>query len=128
MPTLSDDPLTTLRQLLSHYNSLPSSSTYFLAPFLHSSLHLTSVSLTPTPTVTATFTVPTSLCNTANNLHGGATASIFDVVTTYAIMLISKRGFWETPGVSRTLDVVYLEAVGEGEEVEVLGEVVKVGR
>ncbi len=29
---------------------------------------------------------------------------------------------------SRTLDVVYLEAVGEGEEVEVVGEVVKVGR
>ena len=43
-------------------------------------------------------------------------------------MLISKRGFWEIPGVSRTLDVVYLEAVGEGEEVEVVGEVVKVGR
>ena len=45
-----------------------------------------------------------------------------------AVTLLSRPGFWDIPGVSRSLDVVYLEAVPVGEEVEVVGEVVKIGK
>ncbi|KAI4265443.1 MAG: hypothetical protein L6R38_009420, partial [Xanthoria sp. 2 TBL-2021] len=117
-----------LRHQLSTYWNSPSSRTHFLASFLRSSLHIISATLSPTPTVTCHFTVCADHCNAGNNLHGGATATIFDVVTTFAISLLSKPGFWEIPGVSRSLDVVYLEPVPEGEEMEVVGEVVKIGK
>lgn len=89
---------------------------------------LTSASISPLPHVTARFTVVPSLCNGMGRLHGGATATIFDFVTTMTLTLVSKKGFWEVPGVSRTLNVAYLDKVSNGQEVEIEAEAVKMGK
>lgn len=76
------------------------------------------------------------MCNAMGRLHGGATATIFDLVTTLPIVVAARQrqlspnregGSWITAGVSRTLNVAYLEGVGVGEEVEVVAEMVKMG-
>ena len=84
--------------------------------------------LSPLPTTSIRLTIPHNLCNTIGNLHGGATALIFDVCTTLPLSLIRREGFWEMAGVSRTLNVAFLDAVPMNEEIEVSGEVVKIGK
>ena len=63
-----------------------------------------------------------------NNLHGGCTATIFDFCTTTALFPMSKPGFWEYAGVSRTLNVTYLKGVPVGEVCMVECEVVAIGK
>ncbi|KAI9819311.1 MAG: hypothetical protein M1832_004016 [Thelocarpon impressellum] len=83
----------------------------------------------PTPRVLFGLTVAPELCNRLGNLHGGAVATIFDMITTCAIpALVTKAGWWEFPGVSRTLNVTYLRAMPEGAELEVSAEVLAVGK
>ena len=89
--------------------------------------NIISASLTPTPQITTRLTVTPSLCNGMAILHGGATALIFDECTTCTLALVRKEGSWQTTGVSRTLNIVYLDAVKEGEEIEVVAEIVKIG-
>jgi len=89
---------------------------------------IASASFTPTPRVTMRLTVAPSLCNFMGNLHGGATATIFDISTTVPLALARKEGYWEFAGVSRTLNVAYLRAVAQGEEIEVEGELVAIGK
>ncbi|KAL8661482.1 MAG: hypothetical protein Q9202_005547 [Teloschistes flavicans] len=119
-----------LERLRTRLTSLYDLSTYngYEAALLRTHLSFTSASLTPTPTLTCTLTVAPSLCNPAHNMQGGATATIFDIVTTMAVWLVAEEGFWMVPGVSRDLHVVYLDAVKEGQEVEISAEVVKIGR
>ena len=91
-------------------------------------LKVPSASYKPTPCATFRINITPDLCNKSGNLHGGATATIFDLCTTFPIILAGEKGFWETPGVSRTLNVAYLAAVKAGEEVEVEAEIVGIGK
>lgn len=61
-------------------------------------------------------------------MHGGATATIFDFATSMPLTLVAKDDFWFMPGVSRTLNVAYLEAVPNGQKVEIEAEAVKIGK
>lgn len=48
------------------------------------------------------------------NMHGGATATLVDMSTTFAQAAITKEGFWEFGGVSRTMGVTYLKPIVQG--------------
>ena len=61
-------------------------------------------------------------------MHGGATATIFDFATSMPLTLVAKDDFWFMPGVSRTLNVTYLEGVPSGQQVEIEAEAVKIGK
>lgn len=110
-----------------YLSSLPKSEKPRHSDLLNA-MTLVSASFTPTPRVTTRITVSPSLCNILGNLHGGATALIFDTSTTLSLALVMREGFWQWAGVSRTLDCVYLDSVKEGETVEVEAEIVRVGR
>ena len=93
------------------------------------SVKIVSASTSPLPTVVSRITITPDLCQSLGNLQGGATSLIFDCCTTFPLALIGKgESWWEVVGVSRTLNVTYLDAVKAGEEVEVTGEVMKVGK
>jgi len=80
---------------------------------------------TPHPTIVARLSVPKEYSNVLGNMHGGATATIFDNLTTLPLCLVEGWGFG---GVSRGLNVTYLRPVECGEEIEVTGEVMGYGK
>jgi len=90
-------------------------------------LKLVSASSSPGRT-TFSFTVSASHCNRLGNLHGGCTATIFDICTTTALAPIAKPGYWQYAGVSRGLSVTYVRPVPEGERVLVESEVISAGK
>lgn len=68
------------------------------------------------------------MLNGMGNLHGGASATLIDHLTTIAIAPLSSKGKFEYGGVSRTLNVSYMKPAKSGEEVEAVCECVNVGR
>lgn len=62
------------------------------------------------PEATATFEleVTPDLCNPMGNMHGGAVATLADMVTSLAVAAVAEEGWWEFSGVSRTLAVTYV--------------------
>lgn len=120
------DPLARVREFISLFISNPSYNRHD-AIFYRKHIVPVSASRDPMPRVTSRVTVTAELCNASGNMHGGATATIFDSCTTLAVTLVRRDGYWELPGVSRTLNVAYLKAVQEGEEVEVEAEIMSIG-
>jgi len=90
-------------------------------------LELLSVSQ-ETQSVRYAFTVVPLLCNKAGNLHGGAATTIFDTLTTSALLTIAKPGHWDTLGVSRALTVISLRTLPLGTKVFLGCEVVAAGK
>ncbi|KXJ96302.1 thioesterase family protein [Microdochium bolleyi] len=82
----------------------------------------------PHPSVTFRFTVHPEHCNAMNNMHGGCTATLFDFATTMPIMFLSKPGFWEYLGVSRTLNTTYLRPIPCGTAVLIETDILQIGR
>ena len=92
---------------------------------LTKAMTLISASLTPRPRLVTRLTVTPAMCNTLGTLHGGAICTLFDVCTTLALAMARK---WEVPGVTRTLSTTCLVPVSPGEEIEVVGKLVQVGK
>lgn len=74
------------------------------------------------------FKVEKFYCNLSGNLHGGAQALFYDMLTSFAMQGIGASGFWINGGVSRTLDVTYLRPAPEGTEVLCEVEVMSTGK
>ena len=74
------------------------------------------------------FRVERFYCNISGNLHGGAQALFYDMLTSFAMQAIGVRGFWLNGGVSRTLEVTYLRPAPEGTELLCEVEVMSTGK
>ncbi|KAF2671340.1 hypothetical protein BT63DRAFT_423551 [Microthyrium microscopicum] len=96
--------------------------------------HLVPVSAALNPTdrnrATSTFLlkVPRSLCNGGGNLHGGAVALIFDLLTSLTVGVCAREGFWDSGHVSRNLNCTYIRPAPEGSEVLVESDVIHLGK
>ncbi len=82
----------------------------------------------PHPRVDFAFTVQMLHCNRLGNLHGGCAATLFDYLTSVALLLVSEPGFWLFLGVSRTLNVTYLRPMPAGETFHFECEIVHIGK
>ncbi|KAI4862432.1 HotDog domain-containing protein [Hypoxylon rubiginosum] len=82
----------------------------------------------PHPNIVFRFNVQPIHSNGLGNLHGGCASTIFDACTTLPLHLISKPGFWQYTGVSRTLNVTYLRPIPVGTSVDIKCEVLQAGR
>lgn len=82
-------------------------------------------SYSPNPRVVSRLTVTLAMCNPAGTLHGGAISTLFDVCTTVALATARR---WEMFGVTRTLSTTCLAPVFPGDEIEVEGEVLQMGK
>lgn len=91
-------------------------------------MKVVSASLIPRPRAVTRLTVTPTMCNIAGTLHGGAMSTLFDVCTTVALATVRRDGFWETAGVTRTLSTTCLYPVYPGEEIEIEGDVVQIGK
>ncbi|SMR64193.1 unnamed protein product [Zymoseptoria tritici ST99CH_3D1] len=78
--------------------------------------------------VVFTFVVDRYYCNVSGNLHGGAQATIYDMLTGMSIQGIGRRDFWMNGGVSRSLSVTYLRPAPEGTLLECDVELMHAGK
>lgn len=68
------------------------------------------------------------LCNKTGNLHGGAAATIMDLLTSTALATIAKPGFLDGGHVSRTITMTYLRPVPNGSTARIECEVRSAGK
>ncbi|OAL33171.1 hypothetical protein AYO20_07488 [Fonsecaea nubica] len=72
--------------------------------------------------------VGSELCNKSGNLHGGASATLLDNLTSTALLTIARPGFLDGGHVSRTITMSYLRPVPMGSKAIVDCEVQAAGR
>jgi len=72
-------------------------------------------------------TVVPSLCNSVGNLHGGAAATLLDMLTTLTLSAITEKGFLDGGHLSRSLGCTFLRPVPVGEYI-VESRVIGVGK
>lgn len=73
-------------------------------------------------------TVPVALCNKDANLHGGAASTLLDNLSSTALFTVSKSGFWDNLGISRSLYVIFHRPIPAGSKIRVVCSVVAAGR
>ena len=69
------------------------------------------------------FTNPAHWENYSGNLHGGAHATLHDIVTSFALVPVSRMDFWLDSGVTRTLNCTYLRPAPGNEPLIIEAEV-----
>ncbi|KAI9704698.1 MAG: hypothetical protein M1820_005446 [Bogoriella megaspora] len=75
------------------------------------------------------FEVLDEYANFSDNLHGGAAATIFDILTSVAIATVARPGYWDFGDhVSRSISVSYLRPAPAGETVRVRCQVMSLGK
>lgn len=74
------------------------------------------------------FTVTPQMCNAHGILHGGCAATIFDDITTSALMTVMKPGFIDIGSITRSLSIVYLKELPLGTKVTLVSDLVQVGK
>ncbi|KAF4302315.1 putative thioesterase superfamily protein [Botryosphaeria dothidea] len=74
--------------------------------------------------------IPVELTNAGYALHGGAVATLFDMLTSATISCVDniEGSGWEVNNVSRTLNCTYLKPIMEGEYTRVECEVTALGK
>lgn len=129
------DPVARIQAFMDAYQARtgpnPDLPPTFETSLLTEHLKIASVDFHPSgKTCTANFTMltPQAFCNGQGQLHGGAASMIVDMATTMAQAPLARAGYWEFGGVSRTLSCTLLRPVGKGMEVDVVAEVIQVGK
>ncbi|XP_043707703.1 acyl-coenzyme A thioesterase 13 [Telopea speciosissima] len=98
-----------------------SNKTKFFDPFILQGIQ---VDVIEPGRVVCSMKVPPRLLNSGNFLHGGATASLVDIVGSAAIHTVGAQ----TTGVSIEISVSYLDAAFANEEIEIDAKVLRVGK
>ncbi|RDX72805.1 Acyl-coenzyme A thioesterase 13, partial [Mucuna pruriens] len=75
--------------------------------------------------IVCSMNIPPRLLNSGNSLHGGATATLVDLV---GAAVIPSAGYSSRSGVSVEINVSYLDAVYVHEEIEIDARVLRVGK
>ena len=99
-------------------NSMPLK---FFDPFIMEGLR---VDLIEPGRLICSFTVPPRLLNTGNFLHGGATATLVDLVSSAVIYSVGAP----MTGVSVEINVSYLDAAFAGDEIEIEAKALRIGK
>lgn len=81
----------------------------------------------PHPSIDFRFVVRKEHCNNIGSLHGGCTATLFDICTTLPLAFITQPGYWHMLGISRTLTITYATAAHEGDVVLISCKIIQAG-
>jgi len=68
------------------------------------------------------------MTNSMNNLHGGCSATLVDILTSCVLVTVGKPGVFSYGGVTRGLRLTYLSPIPVGTEMRLICEVVQMGR
>ncbi|CAK1360645.1 uncharacterized protein RHO25_003938 [Cercospora beticola] len=79
------------------------------------------------PVARYSVSIKPEMCSAIGQLHGAATALIFDMTTSMAVAPKARKGFWEFHGVSRNLSISYYRPVPVGSRVTIEARVVQIG-
>lgn len=93
----------------------------FFDPFVMQGLH---VDLIEPGRIVCSYKVPPRLLNAGNFMHGGATATLVDIVGSAVILTVGAP----RTGVSVEINVSYLDAAYADEEIEIEGKALRVGK